>query len=119
MPDEKKTVKRGSTRRPKWLIKIARERIKILFDEAQKAANLKKYKFADRYVEIARKISMRYNIRIPKDLKRKYCKYCYSFLVPGVNCVVRANPKLKTMEIKCLKCKKTMRYPYGRNKKNK
>ncbi len=111
------TKKRRGAHRPKWVTDIALERIKILFTEAQKAAVRKKYNFANRYVEIARKISMRYNVRIPKDLKRRYCKYCYSYLIPGVNSTVRLNPKTKTVEVKCLNCGKVMRYPYKTNKK--
>ena len=103
--------RRRGTRRPGWMIDIAKERIRILFDEAKKAASEGEYAFADRYVEIARKISMRYNVRIPKDLKRKYCKYCYTYLVPGVNCTFRTNPRTKALEVKCLKCGKVMRYP--------
>ncbi len=111
------TKKRRRARRPRWMIDIARERIKILFDEAKKAARRGEYDFANRYVELARRISMRYNVRIPKDLKRKYCKYCYGYLVPGVNCIVRANSKQKVMEIKCLNCGKVMRFPYGNKKR--
>ncbi len=103
--------RRRGSRKPKWMKTIALERIKILFDEAEKAAKHGDYKFADRYVDIARRISMKYNVRIPKDLKRKYCKYCYRYLVPGVNCSVRVNSKLKAVEVKCLSCNNTMRYP--------
>lgn len=92
--------------------KIARERIQILFEEAEKAAKQGKFKFANRYVELARKIGMRYNVRIPRELKRKFCKYCHAYLYPGKTCKVRINSEKKVVKIKCFSCNKTIHYPY-------
>ena len=86
-------------------IKIAKERIKILFKEAEKTDNLK---LKNRYVELARKIGMKYNVKIPKVLKRKYCKYCYKYLVYGKTAQVRV--KNKYILVKCLNCGKIMRF---------
>ena len=41
--------------------KIVNERIKILFEEAEKNSD-----YSNRYVYLARKLSMRYNVKIPK-----------------------------------------------------
>ena len=86
---------------------IARERIKILFEQAdlrfKENADL-----SDRYVFLARKIAMKYKVKIPRELKRRFCKHCFKFLVPGVNSRVRnTNGK---MVIYCFSCKKYMRY---------
>jgi len=90
--------------------KIALERIKILFDEAKKA---KKQEFSDRYVEIARKIAMKAKVRIPPELKRKFCKKCHSYFRAG-NFRVRLQGK--KVVYYCFRCKNYMRFPYTKNK---
>jgi ribonuclease P protein subunit RPR2 len=102
-------IRRG--RKPAQQMKIAKERIQILFDLAEK--EFKKHpERSKRYVELARKIGLRYNIRLPKQLKRKFCKNCNSLLIPGLTARVRINSKKKILSIKCLKCEKIYRYPY-------
>jgi ribonuclease P protein subunit RPR2 len=89
--------------------RIARERILELFEEAEKV--FKKHpERADRYVELARKIAMKYKIRLQKELKKRFCKHCYKYLMPGANCRVRLN-KEKVVYY-CFHCKKYMRFPY-------
>ena len=88
--------------------KIAQERIKILFEEADKIFE-NSPKLANRYVELARKIAMKVNLRLPKQLKRKFCKHCYSYLKPGVNSRIRIH-KNKVI-IYCKNCKKYTRIP--------
>jgi len=88
--------------------RIARERIRVLFDKAE-AVFSNNPSLANRYVTLARKIAMKVNVRIPRDLKKKYCKHCYKFLMPGVNCRIRV--KDKTIVCYCFNCKKYMRLP--------
>lgn len=83
--------------------KIALERIRELFDEAESNDE-----YADKYVNLARKISMRLKVPIPKELKRKFCKHCYVFF-NGKNLRVRRNKN--GIIYTCLKCKKHMRFP--------
>ena len=87
--------------------KIALERIKILFEEAEKEFK-KNPERSNRYVEIARKISMKTKTKIPSELKRKFCKYCKKYLVPGVNLRVRMNKS--RVIYNCLNCGKVMRF---------
>tara|TARA_Y100000310_G_scaffold250395_1_gene256606 strand:- start:6151 stop:6447 length:297 start_codon:yes stop_codon:yes gene_type:complete len=89
-----------------YLRKIALERVETLFLEADKVFN-EDSKLADKYVKNARKISMKVNLRLPKVLKRKFCKYCYSYLKPGVNARVRIK---KMVVYTCFNCKKYMRF---------
>lgn len=98
-----------SRSKPEYQLKIARERIQILFSEAEKAAK-ERPDLAKRYVELARRIGMRYNVRMPRNLKRKYCKYCHSYLRYGVNASLRL--KRGSVIIKCFSCNRTMHYPY-------
>ena len=92
--------------KPFYQIKIAKERIKKLLGMAKKS------KKQQRYISLAKKISMRYNIRLKKNIKRKICKKCNIYLVPGKTCSVRLDSKNKTIIIKCKKCNTLYRYPY-------
>ncbi len=89
--------------KPAWQLKIAKERIDILFKEAQKT---KEKKLQNRYVELARKIGMRYNVKIESKYRRKYCRYCYAYLTSKRR-LVKGN-----LVVNCIDCKKTNRYPY-------
>ncbi|MDD5651019.1 MAG: ribonuclease P [Candidatus Nanoarchaeia archaeon] len=88
--------------------KIALERIKQLFQEADLIFKENPER-ANRYVHLARKIAMKLNLRFPRELKRKYCKHCYSYLKPGINCRIR-NYKSR-ISIYCSNCKKFTRIP--------
>jgi ribonuclease P protein subunit RPR2 len=101
-------------RKPQWQRRIARERIKILFDLAKKS--LEKYpERSRRYVELLRKIGLKYNVRLSKNIKRSICKNCNQLLIPGKTSTVRLSKK--TVIVKCLECGKIYRYPYSRKKK--
>ena len=95
---------------------IALERIKTLFKEARSVFKEDKL-LANRYIEIARKIAMKYKVRIPSDLQKQFCKHCYRFLMPNVNCRIRRHDK--KVVYYCLECKHFMRFPYTKEKKTK
>jgi len=94
---------------------IAKRRIRYLFLLAEKYALSGRLKLANRYVEIARKISMRYLVPVPKEFKRTFCKHCYSFLLPGVTGRFRLHRS--KLIIYCLNCKKFTRIPLKNTKK--
>lgn len=89
--------------------KIASERINVLFGLAEKYGLKGNTKRANRYAHLAWKIGMRYNVTIPGNLKRKYCRGCHTFLRPGMNCRVRLTGDRITMV--CEKCGRFYRYP--------
>jgi len=97
-------MKRSYNKNPR-IQRIAKERIYELFDLAEQSDS----EYSDKYVNLARKISMRYKVPIPKELKRRFCKHCYRFFVPGVNLRVRVNEK--GVIYTCLSCNKQSRYP--------
>ncbi|MEM5773216.1 MAG: ribonuclease P protein component 4 [Candidatus Aenigmatarchaeota archaeon] len=98
---------RKISKKPEWQRKIARERIQILFSLAEK--ELKQHpERSRRYIELARKIGLRYNIRLSRELKRKFCKNCNTLLKPGITCSVRIQDKMIT--IKCKNCNKLIRH---------
>ena len=85
------------------LKKIALERVKQLFKEAKENP-----KMANRYVTLARKVGMKVNLKMPTEFKRKFCKHCYHYLIPGKNLRVRNNRSMVTYF--CLDCGKFMRF---------
>ena len=88
---------------------IARNRIKKLFVLAEEKALSGNFTLANRYVNIARRISMRNLVPIQKEFKRKFCKHCYSFLLPDINCRIRLRDK--KIIIYCKTCNRFTRFP--------
>lgn len=107
---------RRSHGKPDWQKQICQERIEILFAEADNAFPKRK-DLADRYVELARRIAMKYKVRLGRKFKSKFCRHCHKYLRPGVNSRVRINSKKKCVVVTCLACGKPMRYPYAKEKK--
>lgn len=92
--------------------KIASERIKELLtlselcqDDEVLVANS---------IKTAVAISKRHKIRIPQNYKRKYCKKCFNFFIPGKTTRVRTGKGKIT--ITCLKCGHIKRIPYTKEK---
>ena len=103
-------MRRGS-RKPAWQRKIAKERIEILLSLAEKEFE-KNPERSRKYVELARKIGKRYNVRLTKEQKKKFCKECNQLLIPSKTCSVRLDSKRKLIIVKCMNCGKIYRYPY-------
>lgn len=93
--------------------RIARERIAILFTRARECFPSDP-SLSDRYVSLARKISMKQRVRLERKFRRQFCHHCKRFLVPGVNMRVRVTRG--RVVITCLSCKKQMRFPVRRKK---
>ena len=55
-------------------------------------------------------LSTKYNVRLPRDMKRYICKDCHTFLLPGKTAQVRV--KKGKIVIKCLHCGNYKRYLY-------
>jgi ribonuclease P protein subunit RPR2 len=107
-------LRRG--RRPKWMIKIAYERLEILFKMAEEEFSLHPLR-SHRYVEMARNIAQKYNLKMPSYWRGRYCKGCKRFLKPGLNSKVRLNQQAVT--VKCLECGEVSTMPYVKEQKSK
>ncbi|MBU1203521.1 MAG: hypothetical protein KKG60_00445 [Nanoarchaeota archaeon] len=92
-------------------------RVRKLFSEAWERAKEGEFGLADRYVKLAREMAMRVNLRLPSELKRKFCKHCYCYLIPGKNCRVRIAKK--RVIYYCEKCRKFARFGILKEKKAK
>ena len=44
---------------------------------------------AHHYVQQARRIAMKVRLKLPRTLRRQFCKHCLHYLKPGVNARVR------------------------------
>jgi len=95
------------SKQQKDIKKKALERIRFLFKEAGKVFK-DNPALSNRYVALARRYSMKYKVKIPKELKRRFCRHCYHYLVPGSNCRVRT--KDNKVVYYCFNCKKYMRF---------
>jgi len=95
--------------KPVYQQHIALERIRTLFREAKTMFH-EDSKLSDRYVFLARKIAMKYKVKIPSLYRKKFCKNCHSYLVPSVNCSVRT--KKGHLVYTCKACRNIMRFPF-------
>ena len=102
-------MKRQYKGKPREQQKIAKGRIEVLFKQAKETFK-EDPKLSDRYVYLARKIAMKYKVKVPSRIQRRFCKHCYKYLVPSVNCRVRVQ-RGKVIYY-CLSCKKFTRLPY-------
>ena len=64
-------------KKPDKQLRIAKERIKFLFKLAKEVFR-KNPLLSDKYVKMARRIAMRYKVRLPIELKKRFCRNCHS-----------------------------------------
>ena len=94
--------------------KIALYRISFLFKMARDSFD-RAPELAQRYVNLARKIGMRYKVNLPKEYRWKICHNCKSYLHPGRTCRVRFQSKREShIVITCFTCGKINRRPLRR-----
>jgi len=93
------------------MVRIARERVADLFALAEKEASSGHSELADRYVSLARRIGMRYNVRLMQEYRELYCRGCSAFWVEGrtVRTRLRAGRRVRT----CLRCGRERRTVLG------
>ncbi len=99
-------------RRTSEMVRIAKERIDDLFALAEEEAFEHRSYLPDRYVELARKVGMRYNVRLLPEYAELYCRGCSSFWVEGrtVRTRLRGGRRVRT----CLVCGRLRRVPTRR-----
>lgn len=77
--------------------------------ELLKLARESSQKKADKYVKLARKVAMKNRVRMPSEMKRVFCKHCYTHLKPGINARYRVHKS--RVIILCQNCKRFTRVP--------
>jgi ribonuclease P protein subunit RPR2 len=115
----KKSRHRGRPgRRTKDMVDIAKSRIKtlLMLAERELLQNQNQTR-ARRYVTLARKIGMRYNVRLEKYYRNKVCRSCNSYLITSFTSRIRCRGK--KIITYCLHCGNTVRIPiHDRHKPN-
>ena len=89
------------------MISVARDRMATLVGRAEEASRGGDPSRSRRYVELARRIGTRYNIRIPPMLKDQFCQACSSFFHEGITVRTRLNAGRRTRT--CLSCGRVRR----------
>lgn len=97
------------------MVEIAGERMELLMREAERAALSGRLERADRYVELARLVGMRYNLRVPVVHRRRICTSCYRYLLPGVTS--RTRLKRGRSVTTCMRCGHVTRIPLAPRKR--
>ena len=83
---------------------LALQRIEILIRNALETAK-SDAELAQKQAMLAKKISTKFRVRLPYEVRQLYCKKCKRFIVPGVNARVRiGRANVKAVRITCLKC---------------
>src|SRR3989442_727483 len=80
---------------------VARERIDLLLNQAEEVLP-KSRELSKRYVGLARKISKRTKVRIPREKKHYLCKKCGQPLLLGKNARIRLRSPNSRIIISCL-----------------
>ena len=93
---EKKLEREVAEQRARKLLKMAEE---VKFED---------YELARRYVELARKIAMKYRVKLPRELKRRFCKKC---LYPYRHDRMRVRVRKSRVIVTCLNCGYVRRFP--------
>ena len=91
---------------------VARERISILFAQAARFFP-ENPDWSNRCIALARRIAMKERIRIPRELRRTFCRRCSRYLVPGVTMQTRIHRS--RVVVTCTSCGYHRRYPLYRN----
>ena len=66
---------------------------------------------AKRYIVLAGKMSTRYRVRMPERFKKRICKVCSRYWIPGYNVTVRLKRRNRTVEYRC-ECGALRRFGY-------
>ncbi|HYK93614.1 MAG TPA: ribonuclease P [Thermoplasmata archaeon] len=89
------------------MVRLAQERISALFALAESESRSGELKLSDRYVTLARRIGMRYNVRLLPEYRELYCRGCSAYWVEGtsVRTRFRGGRRVRT----CLHCGRVRR----------
>ncbi len=93
--------------------KVASERIKELLKSSELHKNDEV--LSRNSIRTAVAISRRHKIRISSKFKRKFCKKCFTILIP--NKTVRVRTGKGKVTFTCLNCGNIKRIPYSKEKK--
>lgn len=84
------------------MVRIAQERVLDLFVLAEREALGGHSQLSDRYVDLARRVGARYNVRLAPEHRELYCRGCSAYWIEGrtVRTRLRSGHRVRT----CLRC---------------
>ncbi len=83
---------------------LAMQRIELLVRNALETVKSDE-ELAQKHATLAKKISTKFRVKLPYEIRQLYCKKCKRFIVPGMNARVRiGRTSVKAVRITCLKC---------------
>jgi ribonuclease P protein subunit RPR2 len=91
---------------------IVRERIAILLALAGKEVKIRPER-ARRYCDLVRRLAKRYNVRLSRRDRMRFCKRCLSYWVPSSNVKVRLRKRERCAEYACA-CGAVAKFPYSK-----
>ena len=97
--------------------KVIQQRMRELIELAIKSWKNGDKDLARRYVYIIKKYSEKNKVKIPKDVKLKFCKKCLTPWIPGETVRIRLSRRGKYLIYECLNCGYKKRIPYKKFKK--
>lgn len=88
---------------------LVTERMQILIKNA--LTNARSHpELAERQASLAKRLSTKYRVRMPYELRMNYCKKCKKFIVPGFTARIRlGRSTVKSIRITCGFCNHTYR----------
>ena len=95
-------IKRSNIRKKGKAYDIASERVEILINKAIDEYKLKNVDLAQKLVKMAKKIQMKYRVKLKKELNLNYCKQCYIPWVTGDSVSVRIDSQKKCISYECI-----------------
>ena len=88
---------------------IGLERMQILIKNAISNARTNP-QLSQRQALLAQKLSTKYRIKMPYEIRMTFCKKCKSFIAPGINSKIRlGRTSTKSIRISCNYCGHTYR----------
>jgi len=102
-------MKRGGVKKEQQV--SALQQIQALFDAAALAFSKSPEK-ARALVQKAHRLVLRFKVKLPVVLKKRFCKHCHTLWIPGRT--VRVRLTKGRIVYSCLRCKRIKRQPIGR-----
>jgi len=90
---------------------LASERMTILLNLSRETLRTNPSR-AQHYFQLARKMGMRYKVRLPPQFRGLICRRCKRLIVPGINARVRLQQRREPhVVVTCLECGGQRRVP--------
>ncbi|NOJ29475.1 MAG: RNase P subunit [Nitrososphaeraceae archaeon] len=84
---------------------LAYERIEILIKNSLSEEDAS---ISELQAQLAKKISQKFRLKLPYNIRQLYCKKCKKAVIPGRTSRIRVGrSKTKSIKITCLKCNHT------------